>query len=253
MTNMKIFYEDVDGDEVETVRGDSIRLSYTDASFGMHADCDTWGRVVLTVTHLLSGAPVRTGRMRDAAFAAAVAYVEQNKRTSHRCLRTRLKPACCSNTCNAKRRPADMALSTYPSKHDSQLVRRKAMKAGMSEDQYKDWLLAHFGVRSAAELSAKQRREAHARRHKLLDLMKPQAAPGAWNEPQPRKLSALWAQLAACGAVGVNTPTALESWATGRIPTPAALRFARAGQLPYLIEAAKKWLLRVQPDAEVTA
>ncbi len=80
MTDVKIFYEVVDGDEVETVRGDSIRLPYTDASFGMHADCDTWGRTVgWTVTHLLSGAPVGTGRTRDAAFAAAVAYVEQNK------------------------------------------------------------------------------------------------------------------------------------------------------------------------------
>ncbi|ARL36039.1 hypothetical protein [Burkholderia pseudomallei] len=80
MTDVKIFYEVVDGDAVETVRGDSIRLPHTDASFGMHADCDTWGRIVgWTVTHLLSGAPVGTGRTRDAAFAAAVAYVEQNK------------------------------------------------------------------------------------------------------------------------------------------------------------------------------
>lgn len=31
-----------------------------------------------------------------------------------------------------------MALSTDPSKRDSQMVRLKAMKAGMSEDQYKD-------------------------------------------------------------------------------------------------------------------
>ena len=80
MTDVKIFYEVVDGDEVETVRGDSVRLPYTDASFGMHSDCDQWGNVTgWTVTHLLSGAQVGAGRTRNAAFSAAVAYVEQNK------------------------------------------------------------------------------------------------------------------------------------------------------------------------------
>ncbi|WP_322037210.1 hypothetical protein [Burkholderia cepacia] len=80
MTDVKIFYEVVDGDQVETVRGDSIRLPHTNASFGIHANCDTWGRVKgWTVTHLLSGVQVGTGRTRDAAFFAAVAYVEQNK------------------------------------------------------------------------------------------------------------------------------------------------------------------------------
>lgn len=80
MTDVKIFYEVVDGDNVETVRGDSVRLPYTNASFGMHAQCDTWGRVKgWTVTHLLSGVQVGTGRTRDAAFSAAVAYVELNK------------------------------------------------------------------------------------------------------------------------------------------------------------------------------
>ncbi|UTV56161.1 regulatory protein GemA [Burkholderia arboris] len=146
-----------------------------------------------------------------------------------------------------------MALSTDLSKRDSQMVRLKAMKAGMSEDQYKDWLLTHFGVRSATDLSDTQRREAHARLHKLLDSMKPKVAAGAWNEPQLRKLSVLWAQLAACGAVRVNTDEALESWATRRIPTLSALRFARADQLQYLIEAAKQWMHRVNPDADSTA
>ncbi|MBU9260515.1 hypothetical protein KTD13_09165 [Burkholderia multivorans] len=80
MNDVKIFYEVVDGDDVQTVRGESIRLPYTDASFGSHADCDAWGRITgWTVTHLLSGAPVGTGRTRNAAFTAAVAYVEQNK------------------------------------------------------------------------------------------------------------------------------------------------------------------------------
>lgn len=80
MTDVKIFYEVVTGEDVETVRGDSVRLPYTDASFGMHSDCDRWGNVTgWTVTHLLSGSPVGTGRTRNAAFSAAVAYVEQNK------------------------------------------------------------------------------------------------------------------------------------------------------------------------------
>lgn len=144
-----------------------------------------------------------------------------------------------------------MALSNDPAKRDSQMVRLKAMKAGMSEDQYKDWLLAHFGVRSATELTDKQRREAHARLHKLLDATNPRADAGMWREPQLRKLSALWAQLAACGAVRIDTQAAMESWAKRRIPALAALRFARADQLQQLIEAAKQWLHRISSAANV--
>lgn len=80
MNDVKIFYEVVDGDMVETVRGDSIRLPYTDASFGMHSECDTWGRVTgWTITHLLSGVRVGTGRTQNAAFSAAVEFIEVNK------------------------------------------------------------------------------------------------------------------------------------------------------------------------------
>ncbi|WP_353191971.1 regulatory protein GemA [Pandoraea pnomenusa] len=141
-----------------------------------------------------------------------------------------------------------MALSQDPTKRDTQMVRLKAMKAGMTEDQYKDWLQAQFGVRSATELSERQRRQAHGRLHKLLDAGKPQS----WNEPQVRKLRVLWGMLAERGAVQVKTEDAMEAWAKRRIPGLDALRFARSEELQHLIESAKKWLLRVDPEVDLT-
>lgn len=88
-----------------------------------------------------------------------------------------------------------MALSTDPAKRDSQMIRLKASKAGMTEDQYKDWLHCLFGVRSATELGERQRRAAHAHLGKLLDARNGREDTGTWREPQIRKLDALWGLL----------------------------------------------------------
>lgn len=144
-----------------------------------------------------------------------------------------------------------MALSTDPAKRDSQMIRLKATKAGMSEDQYKDWLRGQFGVASATELNERQRRQAHAHLGKLLDAASGRQDTGTWREPQLRKLDALWGALAARGAVRVNTREAMESWCKRSVPRLAALRFANSTQLQHLIESLKQWLLRVDPTADL--
>ncbi|APY97270.1 hypothetical protein ADU20_28145 [Burkholderia pseudomallei] len=81
VSDVKIIYQALFGDGLRTVCGDSVRLPYTDASFGVHAEHDDYGRIRgWTVTHLLSGSTVGTGRTKDAAFLDAVAYVRRNKR-----------------------------------------------------------------------------------------------------------------------------------------------------------------------------
>lgn len=144
-----------------------------------------------------------------------------------------------------------MALSTDPAKRDSQMIRLKASKAGMTEDQYKDWLYGLFGVRSATELGERQRRAAHAHLGKLLDARSGRDDTGTWREPQIRKLDALWGLLAAKGAVRVNTREAMEAWCKRSEQKLSALRFARSDQLQRLIESLKKWVLRVDPTADL--
>jgi len=140
-----------------------------------------------------------------------------------------------------------MALSGDPIKRDCQLVRFKAVKAGMTEDQYKDWLQDLFGVRSATELTDAERRQAHGRLNKLLN---PKAPPSrGLREPQIQKLEAIWAALAAHGAVRNGSPEALERWCKRQQPRLDALRFADVETLQHLIEALKKWQRRVGAPA----
>ncbi len=139
-----------------------------------------------------------------------------------------------------------MALSTDPIKRDCQVIRFKAVKAGMSEDQYKDWLHDQFGVASATELTATKRKSAHGRLNALL-LAIGQERPSetAWRDPQIHKLEALWHALASAGAVRVSERAALEAWCKRQQPAMSALRFASGRQLSELIEALKKWERRV--------
>lgn len=138
-----------------------------------------------------------------------------------------------------------MALSKDPIKRDSQLVRFKATKAGMTNAQYKDWLQDNYGVLSASLLSDAQRRNAHGKLNRLLDAGKPDAG---WREPQIDKLRAMWLALADAGAVRSRDEKAMEAWCKRQHRGMSALRFARNDQLQSLIEALKKWALRVGAD-----
>jgi len=145
----------------------------------------------------------------------------------------------------------DMALSTDPVKRDCQVIRFKAIKAGMTEGQYKDWLQDQFSVTSATDLTATKRRSAHGRLNALLlATAKDRPAETAWRDPQIHKLEALWHALADVGAVRVRERAALEAWCKRQQPAMSALRFASAAQLSTLIEALKKWALRVNAKVE---
>jgi phage gp16-like protein len=135
-----------------------------------------------------------------------------------------------------------MALSKDPVVADCQKIRFKATKAGMTEDQYKDWLQQQFGVKSSRDLNTTQRSSAHGRLNKLLDAVTPDRG---GREPQIQKLEALWRAIADKGVVRNPSTTALETWCKRQMPTLSALRFGTKGQLQALIEILKKWALRV--------
>ncbi|WP_211452611.1 regulatory protein GemA [Collimonas antrihumi] len=142
-----------------------------------------------------------------------------------------------------------MALSTDPVKRDCQVIRYKAIKAGMTEEQYKDWLNDQFGVASATELTATKRKSAHGRLNALLLATgKERPSETAWRDPQIHKLEALWNALATAGAVRVRERAALEAWCKRQQPAMSALRFASGQQLSELIEALKKWERRVMAN-----
>ncbi|AJC23518.1 hypothetical protein [Pandoraea pulmonicola] len=80
MSDLRIYYEVVAGERLTTVCGESISLPHTDASFGVHVETNAPGQSeVWTVTHLLSGFPMGTGRTRSEAFLNAVRHIHQNR------------------------------------------------------------------------------------------------------------------------------------------------------------------------------
>lgn len=141
-----------------------------------------------------------------------------------------------------------MALSKDPVKRDRQLIRYKALKAGMTEDMYKDWLSGQFDVDSASKLSQRQLRSAHGKLNKLLDKDKPVSM---WREPQILKLRALWHALADVGAVRVRDDSAMEAWCKKNQRGLSALRWAEQAQLQALIESLKQWANRTGADITV--
>ncbi|MCW5300879.1 regulatory protein GemA [Herbaspirillum lusitanum] len=139
-----------------------------------------------------------------------------------------------------------MALSSDPVKRDSQAIRFKAIKSGMTEEQYKDWLFDLFKVTSASALDTRQRAEAHRTLAALLVATGNDTKPtDGWREPQINKLLALWGVLADAGTVRVRGREALERWSKRQQPRLSALRFASVQQLAELIEALKQWAKRV--------
>lgn len=135
-----------------------------------------------------------------------------------------------------------MALSTDPIKRDCQIIRYKAIKVGMSEEQYKDWLHDQFGVASATELTYEQRGVAQLKLNTLLKATgKDRTQGGGWRDPQIEKLMALWYALGDRGAVQSVERSAMEAWCKKQQPRMQTLTFATVQQLSLLIERLKQW------------
>lgn len=139
-----------------------------------------------------------------------------------------------------------MALSTDPIKRDCQIIRYKAVKAGMNEEQYKDWLHDQFSVASATALTQEQRGIAQLKLNSLLKATgKDRSQARGWREPQIEKLMALWYALGDRGAVQSVERSAMEAWCKKQQPRMQALTFATVDQLSLLIERLKQWERRL--------
>lgn len=149
-----------------------------------------------------------------------------------------------------------------------QLIHIGAADRGMSRqtnpDAYEGLMLGASAGRttSSKDLTAEER-QAVLRRLEAMGFKLPRQGgqhtprnPGSeWRHaPKLRKLMAMWWTLADAGHV--NRPassdacrTAVEAWALGQLsgsrPALAAMRFASGAQMSELIEALKKWCVRV--------
>ena len=80
MKDVKIIYQVLTDRVLATVIGESIRLPYTNASFGIHACYDVFGCFRgWHITHLLSGMPISAGKTRRDAFLRGVEYVQKHQ------------------------------------------------------------------------------------------------------------------------------------------------------------------------------
>lgn len=81
-------------------------------------------------------------------------------------------------------------------------------------------------------------------------LTQPQASATDWRKPRISKLNAMWIELHEHGAVDDRSERAMHQWCRNQLPALDALQFANSDQLNLLVEALKRWLLRVQKEAK---
>lgn len=134
---------------------------------------------------------------------------------------------------------------------DIKMIKMGQAALGLDDDTYRE-LLARLcdGKRSATALTWQERQKviAHMKANGLV--VKPRrATERVWDDTMP-KLRALWYALADAGAVkrpGNTTELdmAIEAWARRMQPEISTLRMASGYQMQRLVEAAKRWGVRV--------
>lgn len=144
-----------------------------------------------------------------------------------------------------------MTLTANPKKRPAQIIRFKAIKSGMTEEQYKDWLANEFGVNSATKLDIDQQALANKKLNKLLIATgNDRKQSGQWRDVQIQKMRAIWFSLADAGAVRNTSEAAMLVWAQRYFPKLRVFTFATSAELSNLIERLKKWQSRVNAEQE---
>lgn len=138
-------------------------------------------------------------------------------------------------------------------------IARQAL--GMDDDTYRAMLANLCGGKTSSKALTDVERQKVLRHFKSRGFVLKRKSGGqtedAWRRrPLMRKLRALWYLLADAGAVDHPVDAhacdaAIEAWAMRQMPGLAALRLAHdQDQMVPLIEAAKKWALRVDAPVE---
>lgn len=138
---------------------------------------------------------------------------------------------------------------------DIKIIKMGQAQLGWDDEMYRQVLATHFGGKTSAK--ALDWRE----RQKLIQYMKRHGFEVKSRRSTERvdttmsKLRALWFALADVGAV--NRPAdmaaadqAIEAWAKRMVPELDALRFASGYKMQRLIEAMKRWAVRVGANVD---
>lgn len=153
-------------------------------------------------------------------------------------------------------KPDSAADAAAARKRELSMIHIAVGQLGMGDDAYRDLLERVCGKRSAAELTALQRRQFLDHLKRCGWAPKPKANPARL--PQPRKARApadahadrwekaraLWAELAKAGAVRDDSDKALLDWVRAQ-QRVAAWRWLNTHQVNNVIESLKAWCNRV--------
>lgn len=139
---------------------------------------------------------------------------------------------------------------------DIKLIKMGQAALGLDDDTYRA-LLSRFsgGKTSSTALTWQERQEVIKYMKAQGFVVKRTAVSGrAWDDGMV-KLRAIWYALASVRAVKSPTDSkalddAIEAWARRMQPSITSLRFASGYQMQRLIEAAKKWAVRVGAPTE---
>lgn len=130
-----------------------------------------------------------------------------------------------------------------------QLIHVARRELQLDEDTYRAMLLEVAGVKSSAALDAGGRKKVleHLKSKGFKVKSKGAAAAPSKNaqDPQYRKIQALWSELARLGAVKVNTEAAIRVY-TKRVTGCNDFSFCSSAQVAVIIETLKKWRDRVE-------
>lgn len=133
---------------------------------------------------------------------------------------------------------------------DIKLIKMGQAQLGWDDAFYRSVLASHFDGKTSATALTWQERQQLIKHMKRLGFEVKSKTSTQRADDTMSKLRAMWFAMAEVGAVTkpvtmVDADAAIEAWAKRMVPELVAIRFASGYQMQRLIEAMKKWALRV--------
>lgn len=133
---------------------------------------------------------------------------------------------------------------------DIKLIKMGQAQLGWDDAFYRSVLASHFDGKTSATALTWQERQQLIQHMKRLGFVVKSKTSTERADDTMSKLRAMWFAMAEVGAVTkpvtmVDADAAIEAWAKRMVPELVAIRFASAYQMQRLIEAMKKWAVRV--------
>lgn len=133
---------------------------------------------------------------------------------------------------------------------DIKIIKMGQAQLGWDDAFYRSVLSSHFDGKTSATALTWQERQQLIKHMKRLGFEVKTKGRADRADDTMSKLRAMWFAMAEVGAVTkpvtmVDADAAIEAWAKRMVPELVAIRFASGYQMQRLIEAMKKWAVRV--------